>query len=227
MRDSSTACCELGPSNWAPMIRIIKRRCRPPPSRSSPCCATAKWLLLLSRRCTKTRRSTSPMTSPLGCERFHWSVQSPLPTQSHWTMSLFSHPASPMRNRTSRACRCQTGLFNHGSGRCKKNRDFPGFESRFGRDPGIRGIGNPDRFGRDPGIREIGNPDFKLAGIGKINPDARASSPAAGGRGFRGLELAAQIGLVSAALTLKFTIASAPRVSPEAPAEAWGPGAPA
>jgi hypothetical protein len=29
------------------------------------------------------------------------------------------------------------------------------------------------RFDRDPGMRGIGNPD--LAGIGKINPDARAS----------------------------------------------------
>ncbi len=49
------------------------------------------------------------------------------------------------------------------------SRDSGNRESRFGRDPGIR----ESRFGRDPGIRGIGNPD--LAGIGKLNPDARAS----------------------------------------------------
>ncbi len=43
----------------------------------------------------------------------------------------------------------------------------------------IRGIGE-SRFGRDPGIREIGNPDS--AGIGKIDPDARASGFSGSGR---------------------------------------------
>jgi hypothetical protein len=62
-------------------------------------------------------------------------------------------------------------VFNHGSGRCKKNRDFPDLNPGL---VGIPGSGNREsRFGRDPGIRGIGNPD--LAGIGKINPDARAS----------------------------------------------------
>ena len=55
----------------------------------------------------KDEAQHSPMTSPLGCVRFHWSLQS-LPTPSHWTMSwmmsLFSHPGTPTRNRTSRAC---------------------------------------------------------------------------------------------------------------------------
>jgi hypothetical protein len=49
-------------------------------------------------------RSTSPMTLPLSCVRFHWTVQS-LPTPSHWTMSLFSHPGTPTRKRNSLACR--------------------------------------------------------------------------------------------------------------------------
>jgi hypothetical protein len=45
-----------------------------------------------------------------------------------------------------------------------------------------RDSGNREsRFGRDPGIREIGNPD--LAGIGKINPDARASGISGSGPG--------------------------------------------
>ena len=63
--------------------------------------------LLLVRRALqalfKTRRSTSPMTSPLGCVCFHWSLQS-LPTLNYWTTSLFSHPGpgTPKTNRTSR-----------------------------------------------------------------------------------------------------------------------------
>ena len=52
---------------------------------------------------------------------------------------------------------------------------IPGFgESGIPVWSGSRDSGNREsRFGRDPGIRGIGNPD--LAGIGKINPDARAS----------------------------------------------------
>ncbi len=46
----------------------------------------------------------SPMTSPLGCVR----LQS-LPTPSLWTMSLFSHPGTSKRNRTSRAFSVERG----------------------------------------------------------------------------------------------------------------------
>jgi hypothetical protein len=45
----------------------------------------------------------------------------------------------------------------------KKNRDFPGFESRFGRDPGIRGIGNPGLVGI-PGFGESGIPIWPGSG---------------------------------------------------------------
>jgi hypothetical protein len=38
-----------------------------------------------------------------------------------------------------------------------KKSGFPGFESRFGRDPGIRGIGNPGLVGI-PGFGESGIP---------------------------------------------------------------------
>jgi hypothetical protein len=131
----------------------------------------------------------------------------------------------------------------------QKNRDFPGFESRFGRNPGFRpnrelaGIPDSGQIGKnrfaksgidleignrfaksglpnresiwksgidlpnresiwpesgipaksripaksgipiwpESRIREIGNPDF--AGIGKINPDARASGISGSGSG--------------------------------------------
>jgi hypothetical protein len=54
----------------------------------------SKVAIAALKEMTETRRSTSPMTSPLGCVRFHLSTQS-LPTPSHWTMSLFSHPGTP------------------------------------------------------------------------------------------------------------------------------------
>jgi hypothetical protein len=111
---------------WSLSCRISKWRRRPPSSRSSSCCATANGLLLLSRRCiiygsTKTRRSTSPMTSPLGCVRFRWGLQS-LPTPSRWTMGLCPHPGTPARNRTSRACRCQCAITVLAA--AKKSRDL-------------------------------------------------------------------------------------------------------
>jgi hypothetical protein len=83
-------------------------RCRPASSRSSLCCAKVSWPLMRSRRFPETRRSTSPMTSPLGRVRFHRSLQS-LPTASHWTMSLSSHPGTSKRDRTSRALSVERG----------------------------------------------------------------------------------------------------------------------
>ena len=80
------------------------------------------------------------LPSPLGCVRFHWpgSVQS-LPTPSHWTMSLFSHPGTPTRKRNSwpAADSVQSRFWP-----LQKNRDFPGFESRFGPvlDQGYQGV---------------------------------------------------------------------------------------
>ena len=40
----------------------------------------------------------------------------------------------------------------------QKNRDFPGFESRFGRNPGFREIGNPDLAG----IPDLGNRESRF-----------------------------------------------------------------
>jgi hypothetical protein len=105
-----------------------------------------------------------PMTSPLGCVRFHWSLQS-LPTQRHWTMSLLSHPGTPTRNRSvtaaalaAGACRWQCAITVLGLRllavksfelQCKRNHEiFPDLSPRaFGWDRGNSEF-------RDSGIRE-------------------------------------------------------------------------
>jgi hypothetical protein len=72
---------------------------------------------------TETRR-TSPMPSPRGCVRFHWSLPS-LPTPSHWTMSLLSYPRRPKTNRHGTARGLPLAACNHGSGRCKNKMGLP------------------------------------------------------------------------------------------------------